>query len=281
MKTNFEEAYQRAIKHWRPRPTRNDTLQFSDASCARRIARAQGVIPGKNRGPSTRSRQGVESHYQPFPRQIHSSFLWPKRKPTPAYIAPETKAAMKKWPTSDASDASDTSDTPDTEEIEDALKADRSDPSSKRRRSFSMNPPARRGSSLPSNHGTTPARFRKVPASAQSGSPKTTSAHQLRTASAPTIIPLRLANANPKIQPTMPQPSALRTPSRLRRRSEVRTPSVATENTEKKRRSSVYDFEDLENDVRTPLRKRSKNSDTRDSGDLDLPHHVSAMAGDE
>jgi serine/threonine protein kinase len=73
-KTNFEELYKRAIKHWRPRPSRCDVFEFSDASSARRLARTHGIIRDKSpTGP--RPSPLVDSHYRPFYRQKAISVL--------------------------------------------------------------------------------------------------------------------------------------------------------------------------------------------------------------
>jgi serine/threonine protein kinase len=271
-KTNFEELYHRAIKHWRPRATRSDTFEFFDASSARRLARAQGVIPEKNRTSGPKLSQTVESHYQPFPRGIHSSLLWPKRKPGPSYIAPETKAAMEKWPSSARSDG---------EDEESALATIRRKTTPQRRKTFSMGSPIRREAPSPNKRTSTPFRFRKPLRSARSASLPVTPARALGISGIATVMPLQGANANSNLQPVTPIPSSLKNPSRLRRRSVANGPDTIADKRQKKRPSSVFDFEDAENIADLPLRKRSRSSDDRSLEDLDLSHHASAVAEEE
>lgn len=78
---DFEALYDRAMRHWRPRATGRDLFEFAGPSIARKIARNEGVLPEKRRRDSSpRPHQILDSHYKPFPRQMHKP-IWPERHP--------------------------------------------------------------------------------------------------------------------------------------------------------------------------------------------------------
>lgn len=273
-KTNFEEVYQRAIKHWRSRLSRADIFEFSNASSARRIARAQGILPEKERYSGPKLGRVVESHHQPFPRQLHSSFLWPKRKPTPSYVAPETKAAMDNWPSANKEDEDQ-----GEEDDEYSSTPGLSNAFSRRRRCFSQRSQAGSQAFSPSKVTVAPSsRFRKPLPPLRSASLPNTPQRKSSSLSASITVPLRLANANAKVIPKQQQENGSPTPYKLKRRSETRTSYGPEGKSQKRRRLSVYDFEEAGESVNMRSNERSKSDEQENEQDLDIPHHSSAVA---
>ena len=92
-KTNFEDLYQRAIKHWRPSPPRRDIVEFHDASLVRSFMYPRRAGFEYVRGGS--SDVPVDAHCQPAPKNMWSTF-WPKR--TRSRLPPEkARGATDRW----------------------------------------------------------------------------------------------------------------------------------------------------------------------------------------
>lgn len=280
-KTNFEELYERTIKHWRARPTRNDLFELSDASSARRIARAEGVIPEKTtdsrqRGP--KPSQILESHYKPFPRQLHSSSLWPKRKPSSSYVSPETKAAIDNWPSSGEEDLGDRN-------MPSSFGLDKS--RSRRRRLCSRRLSDPFTSSPSAKERTmTPSRRRAIsethPPPRQVSLPNTPERRSSASMN-PFSVPLRLANANAKIalRAEGPEGVSASAPAKLKRRNVMKSPLTPSNERSKKRLASVYDMDEQENDVEMLSQKRPRAACQGDHLELSLPHHQRTNSDEE
>ena len=95
-KTNFEELYQRTIKHWRPRPQRRDIVEFRDASFVQSL-----MFPRRNTSePDTRDPRPkipVDAHYKPVPKKMYSD-IWPKKSKANSFALGEIQAAIRRWP---------------------------------------------------------------------------------------------------------------------------------------------------------------------------------------
>ena len=267
-KTNFEELYERTIKNWRPRPVRNDLFEFSDATDARRIVRAEGVLPEKSRQRGPKPSQILESHYKPFPRQLHSSSLWPKRRPSPSYISLETKAALDNWSSSDE-EVLEGKD----ESFSFALAYTR--PRRRRPSSVRLWDPLR---SSPSNKepAVTPSRRRTIsdtrPSTRQFSLPNTPK-RRLSTSMNQFPVRLRLGNANAKV-PALVEASkttSASAPAKLKRRDEMRSPLTLSSGHSKKRLASIYDMDEEENDAEMLSQKRPRAGSQVDQQDLNLP----------
>ena len=93
-KTNFEDLYQRAIRHWRPSPPRRDIVEFHDASLVRSFMYPRRVGFEYVRGGS--SDVPVDAHYQPAPKNLWSTF-WPKRNKS-RLLPEKLRGATGRWP---------------------------------------------------------------------------------------------------------------------------------------------------------------------------------------
>lgn len=265
-KTNFEDLYQRSIKYWRPRLARNNLFDFSHARNAQKVAREQGIIPEKSRNLGPRPSQIVESHYQPFPRQVHSSFLWPKRRPSASYISPETKTAMDSWPS-------------ENQAVEDSP-TNANPPRRRRSGSHDFSIP---GLALGRDTATSPHFSPSCELmTARSNSLPHTPKRRPSVLDLPFEVPLRVAITSPGKKETMSQELGSRTtPSRLKRRSEMTPPLASANGQPKRRRSSVYDFDEPEGSVDLVYRKRSRGGGRENAEDLNMPHHATAVADDD
>lgn len=80
-KTDFEEVYQRAVKHWRPRIPKLPVIELLDAEGLKDMSFLQETNPsnprGRRRGPTP-----IDPPYKPFPRRLTSAFF-PKRRTSP------------------------------------------------------------------------------------------------------------------------------------------------------------------------------------------------------
>ena len=96
-KTNFEELYQRTIKHWRPRPQRRDLVESRDASFVQSLMFPRRMISE----PDTRDqrvRTPIEPHCKPVPKGMFSK-IWPKKGKAKSFASPEVQAAIRiYWP---------------------------------------------------------------------------------------------------------------------------------------------------------------------------------------
>ncbi|KIW71029.1 hypothetical protein PV04_03247 [Phialophora macrospora] len=79
-KHDFEDLYQRTIKHWRPAIPRSNIVEFHDSGSIRALKCSKAFLkpPRKSK---RRVRSPIEPPYKPFPRQMHQS-LWPSRSPS-------------------------------------------------------------------------------------------------------------------------------------------------------------------------------------------------------
>lgn len=95
-KTDFEELYGRAIKHWRPRMPKEPVIELIEADSLKNLPFLQGISPdsSKNR---RRGRLPIDPPYKPFPRRLHSQ-IFPKRK-IPKFnstMSDDVKAAIER-----------------------------------------------------------------------------------------------------------------------------------------------------------------------------------------
>ncbi len=94
-KTNFEELYQRTIKHWRPSPHRRDIVEFRGASCVQSL-----MFPRRSAlEPDTKERPvfPVDAHCKPVPKKMYSN-IWPKKSKANSLVLGEVQAAIRRWP---------------------------------------------------------------------------------------------------------------------------------------------------------------------------------------
>ena len=94
-KTNFEELYQRTIKHWRPSLSRRDVVEFQDASFVQSLMFPRRVaFEMIDRG---REKHPIDAHCKPVPRRMFSEF-WPKKRKSSLFASEEIQAAISRWP---------------------------------------------------------------------------------------------------------------------------------------------------------------------------------------
>ena len=91
-KTNFEELYERTVKHWHPRLARNDMIQFNGADQLKALVELDSS-PTKQ---STRRhpQKAVDMTMKPVPRGFMLNF-WPKRHSGSPLDTDEVKVAIK------------------------------------------------------------------------------------------------------------------------------------------------------------------------------------------
>lgn len=95
-KTNFEELYQRTIKHWRPRPPSQDIVEFSNATIVSHILPAGPLF--RERVARIHNENAVEAHYRPAPKKLYQT-LWPRRKARSPFASEEVREAIRnEWP---------------------------------------------------------------------------------------------------------------------------------------------------------------------------------------
>ena len=93
---DFEELYQRAIRHWRPRKAKEPIIELIDAENLKSLPFLQGInhnsLKSRRRGPLP-----VDPPYKPFPRRLHNQALFPKRRTSPFdnVMSEDVKAAIK------------------------------------------------------------------------------------------------------------------------------------------------------------------------------------------
>ena len=93
---DFEELYQRAIRHWRPRVAKEPVIELIDAENLKslpflhRISR--NSLKSRRRGPLP-----VDPPYKPFPRRLHNQAFFPKRKTSQfdKVMSDDVKAAIR------------------------------------------------------------------------------------------------------------------------------------------------------------------------------------------
>jgi serine/threonine protein kinase len=109
-RTDFEELYRRATRHWRPRMPKEPVIELVEADNLESLPFSQGFRTesqkGLKRGPIP-----VDPPYKPFPRRLHSQAFFPRRKPSPfnKAMSDEVKAAIERNWTFDKSHSSEPS----------------------------------------------------------------------------------------------------------------------------------------------------------------------------
>jgi hypothetical protein len=77
---DFEEVYQRAIKHWRPRTLKSPVIKMIDANQQNELPTLQQACLFGQRNHRRRSPAPVDPPYKPYPSRMSLSLL-PKRRP--------------------------------------------------------------------------------------------------------------------------------------------------------------------------------------------------------
>lgn len=97
-KTDFEELYRRTIKHWRPRVPNVPMVEFIEGRAQRikHFTFSQAVVEEQKQKRARPYMLPVEPPYKPFPRKMHESTLWPKRRKIRA-MSEETERAIEEW----------------------------------------------------------------------------------------------------------------------------------------------------------------------------------------
>jgi serine/threonine protein kinase len=96
-RTDFEELYRRAIRHWRPRMPKDPIIELVEADNLKRLPFSQSLRTESQksckRGPIP-----VDPPYKPFPRRLHNQAFFPKQKPSPFNntMSDEVKAAIER-----------------------------------------------------------------------------------------------------------------------------------------------------------------------------------------
>jgi serine/threonine protein kinase len=267
-KTNFEELYERSIKHWRPRPVRPETIQCSDSQISRYLC-----PPGysrQDRAYSTANQKAIEAHYRPAPTKLNHA-LWPRRRSGSPFESEEVRAAIRnEWPPK-RSEPYDFEDDDDDDEGEAKKRAHT--PKSRREllqslplARYSTPPRARRAQSAPP--GVVSAYFqpRKATSQSMSASPRPAAkktpqsnislprSSPSRPATTPlaarTNIPPNTTPASPKNQATPPKSEV---PSTLKLRRWTSSPIQSPQANQftpinslqsKRRRNSIFDLDD-------------------------------------
>jgi hypothetical protein len=78
-RTDFEELYRRAIRHWRPRMPRDPVITLIEADTLKSLPFLQSISPN-NQKRRERGPQPVDPPYKPFPRRLHNQAFFPKRR---------------------------------------------------------------------------------------------------------------------------------------------------------------------------------------------------------
>ena len=196
-KTNFEELYQRTIKHWRPRPQRHDLVEFRDASFVQSLMFPRRMISE----PDTRDRRvrtPIEPHCKPVPKGMFSK-IWPKKGKANSFASPEVQAAIRnywqsQWKTRELFDDEDEDDEEEERSVRKARRYDLLRPAS-----AGGNSPLGQGQ----RSGSAPPRLNTwlrppIPQSANVGKPRFPSA-----ASNPALMRLQAPETVPKRLPTV------------------------------------------------------------------------------
>lgn len=100
-KDEFEAVYQRAIRHWKPRPKKPDIIEFLDVDQAKQSQSAKRQrLSSLSRPSSKRALVPIEPPYIPFHRRINS-LVSPRGKheplPTRSYVPPAPRKAAIGW----------------------------------------------------------------------------------------------------------------------------------------------------------------------------------------
>ncbi len=92
-KDDFEELYQRTIKHWRQRTPKSNLVEFQDGGRIRSLECSQDFLSPPRRSMAN-AQSPVEPPYKPFPRRMQQTF-WPPRSPTKG-LSEEVLSAMER-----------------------------------------------------------------------------------------------------------------------------------------------------------------------------------------
>lgn len=100
-KDEFEAVYQRAIRHWKPRPKKPDIIEFLDVDKAKQSQSAKRhTLSSLSRPSSKRALVPIEPPYIPFHRPINN-LVSPRREPEPlptrSYVPPAPRKAAIGW----------------------------------------------------------------------------------------------------------------------------------------------------------------------------------------
>src|SRR2546423_3640787 len=137
-KMDFEELYDRAISHWRPRVPKEPVIELIEKDHPKSLPFLKRFSSNSQKS-SRRGPPPVDPPYKPFPRRLHSHAFFPKRRTSPidSIMSDDVKAAIEsKWtfdnkhsteplvgeddlPTRDASEVGERSGDPSDSESQD------------------------------------------------------------------------------------------------------------------------------------------------------------------
>lgn len=116
-KDEFEAVYQRAIRHWRPRPKKADMIEILDITRPKKVI-SKGVRPGRpSLSSSKRALMPIDPPYMPFHRHMNR-LVSPRRESTALPSIAEEAEAFRSTPfygTQSTKTASSLPTRPDTE----------------------------------------------------------------------------------------------------------------------------------------------------------------------
>jgi hypothetical protein len=97
-KLDFEDVYQRATKHWRPRTLKSPVIEMIDTNQMNELSTLQHSCLFAQRSHRRRSPMPVDPPYKPYPRRMSLSLI-PKRRPGFAGVmSDEVRTAIReKW----------------------------------------------------------------------------------------------------------------------------------------------------------------------------------------
>ncbi|KIW27369.1 hypothetical protein, variant [Cladophialophora immunda] len=93
-KNDFEDLYQRTIRHWHPRTPKSQVVEFRDSGAIRNLLCSLGLRDNARRSNS-RPPSPIEPPYKPFPRNMHLE-IWPRRDPDKR-LSEEVLSAIERW----------------------------------------------------------------------------------------------------------------------------------------------------------------------------------------
>ncbi|EXJ62638.1 CAMK protein kinase [Cladophialophora yegresii CBS 114405] len=99
-KNDFEDLYQRTVKHWRPQIPRSNIVEFQDSVTIKQLKCSKAFLRPPRRS-MRRVQSPIEPPYKPFPRQMHQG-LWPLRSPNRGLSAEVLSSIETSSPTSAA-----------------------------------------------------------------------------------------------------------------------------------------------------------------------------------
>lgn len=97
-KPDFENLYQRTIKHWHPKTPKDPVVEFFNDGSIQQLPCSQDYLEKINtKFVRRRGHRPMEEPYKPFPRTMHAA-LWPKRNANER-VSDEARSAIdSKWP---------------------------------------------------------------------------------------------------------------------------------------------------------------------------------------